>query len=246
VPTSVLLAVLAAAGLLALAPALVRRYDATERLVAERALSTARVLTRAGAQYHGRPRTIPGRRPINPPRVLAQQVTSAAAFAAGAAVFTAGVAVFSASTALSAAAGYEPLVQSRAARRSRRSRVDVPSRVAYRRRRALLSLTLLVVVEIMLAAFVARVLWITVSVTSFLLVAYVVHLRNRALIDQRRRRAEARYAEWVAAQQAAVRREQARRAAARRELLERHLSARDEARKAELRGRPYSSWAASR
>ncbi len=36
VPTSVLLAVLAAAGLLALAPALVRRYDATERLAAER------------------------------------------------------------------------------------------------------------------------------------------------------------------------------------------------------------------
>jgi len=34
VPTSVLLAVLAAAGLLALAPALVRRYDATERLAA--------------------------------------------------------------------------------------------------------------------------------------------------------------------------------------------------------------------
>ena len=44
-PTSVLLAVLAAAGLLALAPALVRRYDATERLVAERATSTARVLS---------------------------------------------------------------------------------------------------------------------------------------------------------------------------------------------------------
>ncbi|MFJ6954376.1 hypothetical protein [Micromonospora aurantiaca (nom. illeg.)] len=39
-PTSVLLAVLAAAGLLALAPALVRRYDATERLVAERGVST--------------------------------------------------------------------------------------------------------------------------------------------------------------------------------------------------------------
>ena len=33
-PTSVLLAVLTAAGLLALAPALVRRYDATERLAA--------------------------------------------------------------------------------------------------------------------------------------------------------------------------------------------------------------------
>lgn len=61
-PTSVLLAVLAAAGLLALAPALVRRYDATERLIAERALSTARVLSRRRRQ-----RSIPGRRPVNPP-----------------------------------------------------------------------------------------------------------------------------------------------------------------------------------
>ncbi|BCJ66246.1 hypothetical protein Prubr_32670 [Polymorphospora rubra] len=59
-PTSVLLAVLAAAGLLALAPALVRRYDATERLVAERAQSTARVL-----QRRRRRRTVPGRRPVN-------------------------------------------------------------------------------------------------------------------------------------------------------------------------------------
>lgn len=61
-PTSVLLAVLAAAGLLALAPALVRRYDAAERLEAERARSTARVLSRTR-----RKRTVPGRRPINPP-----------------------------------------------------------------------------------------------------------------------------------------------------------------------------------
>lgn len=65
-PTSVLLAVLAAAGLLALAPALVRRYDATERLVAERALSTARVLSR-----RRRRRSIPGKRPVNPPPWLA-------------------------------------------------------------------------------------------------------------------------------------------------------------------------------
>src|SRR3954470_13136009 len=65
VPTSVLLAVLAAAGLLALAPALVRRYDATERLVAERAQSAARVLSR-----RRRRRTVPGRRPINPGRRL--------------------------------------------------------------------------------------------------------------------------------------------------------------------------------
>ena len=64
-PTSVLLAVLAAAGLLALAPALVRRYDATERLIAERALSTARVLSRSR-----RARTTPGRQPVNPPSWL--------------------------------------------------------------------------------------------------------------------------------------------------------------------------------
>src|SRR6476469_6532969 len=68
VPTSVLLAVLAAAGLLALAPALVRRYDATERLIAERALSTARVLSR-----RRRARTIPGRQPVNPPSWLVEE-----------------------------------------------------------------------------------------------------------------------------------------------------------------------------
>ena len=67
-PTSVLLAVLAAAGLLALAPALVRRYDATERLVAERAQSTARVLDRTR-----RRRTVPtSARPLYPPIVRSQ------------------------------------------------------------------------------------------------------------------------------------------------------------------------------
>ena len=64
-PTSVLLAVLAAAGLLALAPALTRRYDATERVEAERATSTARVLSR-----RRRRRTVPGRRPVNPARFV--------------------------------------------------------------------------------------------------------------------------------------------------------------------------------
>ncbi|HEY7174090.1 MAG TPA: hypothetical protein VH442_04155, partial [Micromonosporaceae bacterium] len=75
-PTSVLLAVLAAAALLALAPALVRRYDATERLVAERALSTARVLDR-----QRRRRTVPGPRPrFAPlPRLVADAPRSEAA-----------------------------------------------------------------------------------------------------------------------------------------------------------------------
>ncbi|MGA8114451.1 MAG: hypothetical protein WCA46_12360, partial [Actinocatenispora sp.] len=76
-PTSVLLAVLAAAGLLALAPALVRRYDATERQVAEREWSTARVLTRRRRQ-----RTMPGRRPVNPPRPASDATTRAAALPA--------------------------------------------------------------------------------------------------------------------------------------------------------------------
>lgn len=61
-PTSVLLAILAGAGLLALAPALVRRYDADERIAAERENSSARVLDRSS-----RPRTGPGDAPINPP-----------------------------------------------------------------------------------------------------------------------------------------------------------------------------------
>ena len=58
-PTSVLLAVLAGAGLLALAPALVRRYDADERIAADREASAARVLDRESG------RTRSG--PLNPP-----------------------------------------------------------------------------------------------------------------------------------------------------------------------------------
>ncbi|THV32131.1 hypothetical protein [Glycomyces paridis] len=47
-PASVLLALLAATALLALTPALVRRYDSDERMIADRASSDARVLTRDG------------------------------------------------------------------------------------------------------------------------------------------------------------------------------------------------------
>lgn len=45
-PASVLLALLAATALLALTPALVRRYDSDERMIADRAASEARVLAR--------------------------------------------------------------------------------------------------------------------------------------------------------------------------------------------------------
>ncbi|WP_432834778.1 divisome protein SepX/GlpR [Dactylosporangium sp. CA-092794] len=217
-PTSVLLAVLAAAGLLALAPALVRRYDATERLVAERALSTARVLSRADR----RRRTVPGRRPVNPPRLLVQRVSSSSA----------------------------PLPPPRRkltpVAPATRRRVHRAPRAMYRRRRVLLALVLLNLVEVCGITLVSPGFWVGFAVTGVLLVAYLAHLRTRALADRRRRREEARYAAWIARRQAQVRREQLRRAAARREALARQLAERDRARReaarlSALRGRPYDT-----
>jgi len=229
VPTSVLLAVLAAAGLLALAPALVRRYDATERLVAERALSTARVLARAGAPRHRRRRTIPGRRPINPPRMLVTRVSSASL------PFLRPV-----------SAPPSPLAVAEARRAAARRRRHRVSRAVYRRRRVLLALVLLNVAELGGVALVSPGFWVGLAATGTLLFAYLIHLRNRALRERRRRRAEARYAAWIAARQAAVRREQARRAAMRREALAAQLAERDRIRReavrlSALRGRSYES-----
>lgn len=219
-----LLAVLAAAGLLALAPALVRRYDATERLVAERALSTARVLARAGSQRYRRRRTIPGRRPINPPRLLIARVSS-------------GVPVLR-----PVSSPPSPLVVAEERRSSARRRRHRATRAVYRRRRVLLALVLLNVAELCGVALVSPGFWVGLAVTGTLLAAYLVHLRNRALAERRRRRAEARYAAWIAARQAAVRREQARRAAMRREALAQQLAERDRLRReAAVRGRAYST-----
>jgi hypothetical protein len=278
VPTSVLLAVLAAAGLLALAPALVRRYDATERLVAERALSTARVLARAGAQAHRRRRTVPGRRPVNPPRFVVARMTAGVSVAASAAVAAstaAAVAAGSAAAALAAgvveaasahAGGQAPArsggrvparpggglpARAGGAAGPRRMAKRAPRRLrhpraVYRRRRVFAALVLLNVVELVGVAVVGPGFWVSAAVTGLLLFAYLVHLRNRAMLEQRRRRAEARYAAWIAARQAAVRREQARRVAARREALRRQLLEREEARRqaarqGAVRGRPYEA-----
>jgi hypothetical protein len=76
--------------------------------------------------------------------------------------------------------------------------------------------------------------WIGFAVTATLLVAYVVQLRRWAIIDQRRRRAVAREAAWIAARQAEVRREQARRAAARREAQRRLATQRESIRRAAM------------
>lgn len=209
-PTSVLLAVLAAAGLLALAPALVRRYDATERLEAERARSTARVLSRTR-----RRRTVPGRRPINPPRVVLPTVRVAAPRTP---------------LPVSAPPPLAPVPRFAApARRPPRPRY---SPAVYRRRRVLAALLLLNTVELLGVAAVGPGFWVSFAVTGTLLVAFVVHLRNLALADRRRRRAEARRRAWLAAQQAEVRREQDRRAARRRAAARRMAGQRESLRRA--------------
>jgi hypothetical protein len=215
VPTSVLLAVLAAAGLLALAPALVRRYDATERLVAEREQSTARVL-----QRRRRRRTVPGRRPVNPP---SRAVTLRAAEPPG---------------------DTDRKGSQTSGRRKVRLRVVTRSRLrrpprryslaVYRRRRVLAALALLNLVELAGVIVSGPGFWISLAVTGTLLVVYVGHLRHAAVVEQRRRRQQAREAAWLAARQAEVRREQARRAAARREAQRRLAAQRESVRRAAM------------
>jgi hypothetical protein len=209
VPTSVLLAVLAAAGLLALAPALVRRYDATERLAAERASSTARVL-----QRRRRLRTVPGRRPINPARQVTVTVPAPTS---------------------DPGAGPERrlrLVTGKRPPRRAPQRRGTPAVV--RRRRVFAALVLLNAIELVGVVAVGPGFWISFAVTGSLLGLYLVHLRNRAITDRRRRRVQAREAAWLAARQAEVRREQARRAAARREAQRRLAAQREAVRRAAM------------
>ncbi|MDW5328787.1 hypothetical protein [Plantactinospora sp. KLBMP9567] len=234
VPASVLLAVLAAAGLLALAPALVRRYDATERLAAERAQSTARVL-----QRRRRRRSVPGRQPVNPPRtrIVTLRAGVPPPDAAGA-------------EPVSPAAGPGAPVSGPPGngRRSRRlrsvPRTPGPARrrppparhtpAVYRRRRVFAALLLLNFVELVGVVLVSPGFWIGFAATGTLLCAYLVHLRSRAIADRRRRRMQAREAAWLAARQAEVRRAQARRAQARREAQRRLAAQREAVRRAAL------------
>jgi hypothetical protein len=208
VPTSVLLAVLAAAGLLALAPALVRRYDASERLAAERASSTARVL-----QRRRRRRTVPGRRPINPGRTVTVTLPAPSGESA------------KPPRRLRLVTGKRPI-------RRPPARRHTPAVV--RRRRVFAALLLLNVIELVGVVAVGPGFWIGFAVTASLLGLYLVHLRNRALVDRRRRRVEAREAAWLAARQAEVRRAQARRAAARREAQRRLAAQREAVRRAAM------------
>ena len=241
VPTSVLLAVLAAAGLLALAPALVRRYDATERLAAERAQSTARVLDR-----RRRRRTVPGVRPLNPSRAAVPAVMSTMHETVDLRLISAvpaesrppiGQAVWVPVGRTRVGAGTRPQPASRqrisAARDNRRPVAPRPpvrpraqNKVVYRRRRALIGLLLLNLAEVVCVITISAVLWPAAAVTGLALAGYLIHLRNATLADARWRRVEARHAAYVARVQAEIRAEQARRLAVRKEALRRAAAAR--------------------
>jgi len=115
--------------------------------------------------------------------------------------------------------------------RQRRPRRLGPSRAVYRRRRVLAALVLFNAGVLVGLICVGPGFWVSAALSGAMLLAYLVHLRNRALAERRRRRLEARYDAWIAAKQAAIRREQARRAAARREALREQLERRDAVRR---------------
>ena len=227
-PTSVLLAVLAAAGLLALAPALVRRYDATERLVAERALSTARVIDR-----HRRHRTVPGRRPLNPPRSVSGVPAGAPVSAVP--VSPAPVSAVPVSVAPVSAVPVSVAPRSAVPARRRRPHGWTMAPAVNRRRRVLAALVLLNVIELVGVGLVGPGFWIGSAPSLLMLLYYLVHLRHRAVVERRQRLAAARRAARLAARQAELRREQAQRQAARREALRRAAAARAAAQRESLR-----------
>ena len=211
-PTSVLLAVLAAAGLLALAPALTRRYDVPERVAAERATSTARVLSR-----RRRRRTVPRSRPVNPPRVRLRPVSTAGRSGVGGRSASAGRSFGAGRSASGRGSGGRSGVwssaprQSSASRRARRytfPRRPRPGPTAlHRRRRVFVALVVLNLVELAGVFLVGPGFWIGFSVSFTVLLADLVYLRRRAVLSARRGRAVRRRQAWIAAQQAAVRRE---------------------------------------
>jgi hypothetical protein len=217
--------------LLALAPALVRRYDATERLVAERAQSTARVLDR-----NRRRRTVPlSSGPVHLPRPLVVDAVAPISPAAPARRDI-GRAEWVPIGSASAPRARRPATRTvRPAPRRPVQRPESPAKrptrrrqspAVYRRRRVLAVLVLLNVIELVGVFAVSSGFWTGFAATGVMLAGYVVHLRNAALADARTRRVEARRAEVLAVRQAEIRREQTRRHAARREALRRAAAAR--------------------
>jgi hypothetical protein len=110
----------------------------------------------------------------------------------------------------------------------------------HRRRRVLLALILLNVVELAGVLLVGPGFWIGFSVSFVVLLADLVYLRRGALAAARLRRRARLRAAWVASQQAAVRREHARRSAERQAAQKRAFASREQARRdAVLRATDY-------
>ena len=103
----------------------------------------------------------------------------------------------------------------------------------HRRRRVLVALVGLNLVELGGVLLVGPGFWIGFSVSFTILLADLVYLRRRAVVAARRRHAHRRRLAWIAAEQAAVRREHDRRAQEREAALRRtaaeRLGARREA-----------------
>ncbi|MGH8792205.1 MAG: divisome protein SepX/GlpR [Stackebrandtia sp.] len=196
-PTSVLLAVLVGAGLLALAPALVRRYDADERIAADRESSQAKVLKR-----ERRSRTVPGTAPINPPR---RSEPAADPDADDEPLPHADVPGAKSSPADSTTRGWErsgarragsvPLRQDPAAPRRKEVPVAASAEMRawwrQRHRRVLYVLLALNLAELACVIFIGPGFWLGVAVSLALLGAFLRFLRMRALREMEERAIEA-------------------------------------------------------
>jgi hypothetical protein len=101
----------------------------------------------------------------------------------------------------------------------------------HRRRRVLLALIALNLVEALGALLVGPGFWIGFTVSFTVLLADLVYLRHRAVVAARRRAVRRRKLAWIAAEQAAVRQQQARRAADRRAAARTVLAQREATRR---------------
>lgn len=186
-PSSVLLAILVGAGVLALMPALVRRYDTAVRAQAELRTSSMRVLLR-----RRRRRTVPGQYPINPPSaLLANRIVGRATVADA---LTPGDAESDALV-RSALVARDDARRAAAAptRQVARPLLDGAHQVQwrqFRRRRILLAFTLLFLAQVCGVVFVGPGFWAGLGVSGVLMLAYLARLRAAAAAERRRAAAD--------------------------------------------------------
>jgi hypothetical protein len=198
-PSSVLLAILVGAGVLALMPALVRRYDSAVRGQAEFHSSSMRVLGRSR-----RRRTVPGRAPVRPPsfirapddgRIIGRAAVPYALTPGDAesdALVRAALraAAPTTSAAVSAAALAEATRAVPAVRRSIVDDAHVRQWRRFQRRRILLAFAVLFLAQTAGALVVDPVFWAGVGASAVLTAGYVARLRVAAAAERRQLVAE--------------------------------------------------------